>query len=274
MSRVTTLISRMRSAKAAAPMTKGIPAVVTRAGLAREAGSSIGRATAREASPSSGRAEPATAPPAAAATSLSSSTCASTSTTLRPGPGKSGRAATPPHAEAVATRDKPAIHTTGVESMIRNLSAMIALALIFAASPRPAAAQQSATPRAPARVPVTVALVESALPGNESWVVQRRPDVSPADVILLRTTADAGQLAEAVRTLLVIRQADGDRPTVGRTLRIRPRQRHRGAAREIPWIPRVWADLRRAKPREVAGLGTVRAVDIWLPPQHRRAAAR
>lgn len=158
--------------------------------------------------------------------------------------------------------------------MFRNLSALIAAALIFATSPHPAAAQQSATPHAPTRIPVTVVLVESTLPGNEAWVVERRPGVSPGDVILLRATADAGQLANAVRTLLVIRQADGDRPTVGRTLRIRPQQRQRGAAREIPWVPRVWADLRRAEPREVAGVGIARAVDIWLPPQHRRGTAR
>jgi hypothetical protein len=151
---------------------------------------------------------------------------------------------------------------------------LIAAALVFAVFPHSAATQQNAALRAPTRIPVTVVLVESALPGNEAWVVQRRPGASPEDVILLRITADAGQLAEAVRTLLVIRQADGDRPNVGRTLRIRPQQRQQGAAREIPWIPRVWADLRRAEPRVVAGLGIVRAVDIWLPPQHRRAAAR
>lgn len=158
--------------------------------------------------------------------------------------------------------------------MRRTPFLLIAVALIFAASACPAMAQQNAVPRAPTRVPVTIALVEGALPENEAWVVQRRPGASPGDVILLRSTVDAGQLAEAVRTLLAVRQADGDRPTVGRTLRIRPQQRQRGAPREIPWIPRVWADLRRAEPREVAGVGTVRAVDIWLPPQHRRGTAR
>lgn len=146
-------------------------------------------------------------------------------------------------------------------------------AMLLAPLPLPAVAQGQGAARAPTRIPVTIALVDREPSGGETWVIQRRPDIAPNDVILLRSTADAGQLGEAVRTLLVVRQADGDRAVERRTLRIRPEQRQRGG-RAFPWVPRVLADLRRAEPREIAGVGTVRAVEIWLPPQHGRTATR
>lgn len=106
------------------------------------------------------------------------------------------------------------------------------------------------------------------------FLVQRRPDVAPYDLILLRSDANAEQLSEAITTLLVVRQAAGDTATTPGMVRIRREEQSRGARPAYPWVPRVLADLRRAAPREVAGIGTVPAVEIWLPRQHRRGNSR
>jgi len=133
-------------------------------------------------------------------------------------------------------------------------------------------AQQTAGGK-PTRVPVTVALVDDLTPSGVPFVIQRRPDLAPHDVILLRADATADQLSDAVRSLLVVRQAGGDTALSPATLRMRPRgPQPRGERRALPWVPRVFADLRRAEHRDIAGIGRVRAVEIWLPPQRRRGA--
>lgn len=127
-------------------------------------------------------------------------------------------------------------------------------------------AQEASAPRAATRVPVTLVLMETPLPGNERWVIKRRRDVSPHDVILLQASADADQLSDAVRALITVRQVDGDTASRGATMRMRPQQSNGTPRRQFPWIPRVLADLRHAQPQPVAGVGRVRAVQIWLPP--------
>jgi hypothetical protein len=145
--------------------------------------------------------------------------------------------------------------------------------ILFLGNIASAHAQEASAPRAPTRVPVTLVLVETPLPGNERWVISRRPDVSPHDVILLQANADADQLSDAVRALITVRQVNGDTASRGATMRMRPQQLNGNPRRQFPWIPRVLADLRHARPQPIAGVvGSVRAVQIWLPPQYRRPA--
>lgn len=134
--------------------------------------------------------------------------------------------------------------------------------------------QAARAPGAPTRVPVTVVLVERLPVPGAPFVVQRRPGAARQDVILLPAGADARLFSEAVQVLLVARQAGGDTATAAATLRVRP-QRGRTSQRPVlPWAQRVLNDLRRAEARAVEGVGSAPAVEIWLPPQSRRRAAR
>ena len=120
----------------------------------------------------------------------------------------------------------------------------------------------------PNRVGATVVLVDSIGQRNAAFVIVRRPGASPADLVLVRSDVDAVQLSDAVRGLLTARQADGDFASTAATFRVRPQQRAGAGARPVfPWAPRVLNDLRRAAPREISGIGRVRAVEIWLPRQ-------
>jgi len=117
---------------------------------------------------------------------------------------------------------------------------------------------------AQAQQPVTVVLAEQPLPSSAPFVIQRRPDQTPRDVILLRADATADHLSDAVRSLLTIRQADGDVPAAQAIMRMRS-QDARTTRRAFPWVQRVLGDLQRAAHRDVRGVGRVRAVEIWLP---------
>lgn len=133
------------------------------------------------------------------------------------------------------------------------------------------AAAHAQAVRPPTRVPVTVALVER-LPDGGVFQIRRRADVAPLDVILLRADADAANLSEAIRTLLLARAQGGDTTRTPQTLRLRLEPgRH---TMELPWALRVLTDLQRAGTREIPGVGVVRAVEIWLPPQRRSRPAR
>lgn len=132
-------------------------------------------------------------------------------------------------------------------------------------------AQRGQGPTRPTRVPVTLAVVDSARTGDAPYRLLRRVDVSPRDVILLRAGEDAAVLSEAINNLLLIRAQTGDTAKVSGAVRVRDgtdgakRQR-----RVLPWAGRVLNDLRQARPGEVEGVGTVPAVEIWLPPQRGR----
>lgn len=157
--------------------------------------------------------------------------------------------------------------------MTRQSLAAIASAIAFSMQPAHIDAQRPAG--APTRVPVTIVLMERPAPSDAPFGIQRRVGLEPHDVIMLRSDATGDQLSDAVRSLLVIRQGGGDTASASATMRLRPRgsQGAPGSRRAFPWVQRVLADLRRAEPREVAGIGRVRAVQIWLPPQRRRAPA-
>ena len=154
-------------------------------------------------------------------------------------------------------------------SMIR--SELLSAALLFGVCGSLSAQLEGSRTRAQ-RVPVTVVLVDRLPQSGSPFLVQRRPDLRPNDVILLPSDATAAALSDAVRTLLTARQVSGDSPTARVTMRMRPhRQGARVAAREFPWVHRVLADLRHSGRRDVAGVGKVRAVEIWLPRQARRS---
>jgi len=130
---------------------------------------------------------------------------------------------------------------------------------------------QQGTPR---RVPVTIVMMDRLSQADAPFVIQRRPDLTPRDVIVVRTDATADQLSDAVRSLLTIRQVSGDTAETQSTMRMR---RHSSGARNrraLPWVQRVLADLRLAAEKDVLGIGRGRAVEIWLPAQARRGGPR
>jgi hypothetical protein len=129
--------------------------------------------------------------------------------------------------------------------------------------------------RAPTRVPLTIALTDVLPHPSAPYELQRRTAGEVRDVLLLAKSATAEQLSDAVRGVLTARLVEGDTATHASSVRVRPHRPgsvHRPA---FPWAQRVLADLHRAPERSVAGIGTVRAVTIWLPRQARagRSAA-
>jgi len=159
--------------------------------------------------------------------------------------------------------------------MFRDRFPLLSAAVVLLSVAGLPAQQQAASGRAPTRVPVTVVLVDRLPTPDAPFMIQRRADLTPRDVILLRSDATREQFAEAVRSLLTIRQVGGDTATSSATMRMRPSpaQRFR-PRREFPWVQRVLSDLRRADFKDVAGIGRVRAVEIWLPPQGRPGQGR
>lgn len=132
-------------------------------------------------------------------------------------------------------------------------------------------AQGSQEQRQPVRVPVTLALVDSIPGGAAQFRILRRVDATPHDIILLPYGADQTVLSEAIADLLAMRALTGDTATAAGMMRVRhPQQTAGRTPRPLPWAGRVMNDLRRAEPRPLAGVGTVPAVEVWLPPQRRR----
>lgn len=137
-----------------------------------------------------------------------------------------------------------------------------------------------AQPQAPRRVPVTVVLADQLSRPDAPFVIQRRANSRPGDVIVLRSDATPSQLSDAIRALMTARQAGGDSASVTGTMRMRPHAsssavgaRGRPAGGRMPrnvfpWADRVLRDLRQSPVREVAGIGRVKAVEVWLPRQN------
>jgi hypothetical protein len=142
-----------------------------------------------------------------------------------------------------------------------TVMAALALPVCAAAQAGPAGAGRAAGPR----VPVTVAIAEALPDTSVHYVILRKPGRSHSDVILLRSDADETILSDAVRTLLVTRRHQGDIPINPAMLRAVPASDARGAV--LPWATRVLNDVRAATARHVEGVGSARAVEIWLPRQ-------
>lgn len=125
--------------------------------------------------------------------------------------------------------------------------------------------------RAPSRIAVTVALSNEGTQVSSPFVILRRAGGTPRDVILLRDDVASAQiLSQAIFMLAAARREEGDTAQAPHRLRGTVVKSSREAARELPWANRVLADLRVKDSLPVPGVGRTRAIEIWLPPQHRR----
>jgi hypothetical protein len=153
----------------------------------------------------------------------------------------------------------------------------VALGALLAFSHTPTRAQEPGgrehSEHPPTRVPVTVVLQDTT-DQSASYRILRRTDAAPLDVIVLTGKADALTLSDAISELMIVRRAQGDTARSNGAVRLRWSRPNAGSPRvpRYPWAQRVVNDVRRADVRAVHGIGTVRAVEIWLPPQHRRSA--
>jgi hypothetical protein len=122
-----------------------------------------------------------------------------------------------------------------------------------------------------ARVPAWVAISPEMEGSANPFRLARFAGRAPQDVILLAPGADAATLTQAVDALLAARRAAGDEAESDALLRVPQAGQRR---RELPWAGRVIDDARAAAPREIPGIGRVRAVRIWLPAQWPRSGGR
>lgn len=149
-----------------------------------------------------------------------------------------------------------------------------ALILVITFMSRALDAQQVAGPKRPTRVAATIVLVDSLAAGTPFRIL-RRASATPNDVILLSAGADTSALSAALEELLSMRRAQGDTAQTTGMMRVRHPQGTSGQRpHKFPWVTRVLNDLHMAPRRIISGVGTVRAVEIWLPPQRRRLPPR
>jgi hypothetical protein len=147
---------------------------------------------------------------------------------------------------------------------MRKLICLLMLAAGLAALPWSVSAAQQ-TQGARGRVPTLVAISPDLQGAETRFRLARFGGNAPRDVILLAPEADAATLTQAVEALLAVRRQSGDVATSNAMLRTREPQR----ARVLPWAARVVQDVRAAAPRQIPGVGRLRAVQIWLPAQQR-----
>jgi hypothetical protein len=133
--------------------------------------------------------------------------------------------------------------------------------------------------QAPKRSPVhpvraTVALVDRLPPLRQEYPAVILRQAGGGDVILLpRATATGELLDAAVRTLLLARAAQGNRPSTHRgrafgtlTVGVRPaRAPEAWAERYTPLAQRLVDQLRTAPSRRMEGIGNVPALDFFPP---------
>lgn len=146
-------------------------------------------------------------------------------------------------------------------------TAGIVLAVIGSSGRLPAQSEPSVNTRH-SRVPVTIAIAEGFPHPDVPYVIYRTPGRVRQDVILLRGDADAQTVSEAVRTLLLTRRQGGDLSSSPSLLRSRRSKDGPGGSVPLPWAPRVLDTLHAANVGEIQGIGSVRAVEIWLPRQN------
>jgi hypothetical protein len=121
------------------------------------------------------------------------------------------------------------------------------------------------------RTTVAIALVAPQNDPLADAIVERRPDALPHDVIMLADNSKSpAALASAIHALKTVRLATGDIPAKHQIITIRTAQ-----------FPRTWGsrlrfnainkfeELRSSQPRELSGVGTVRATNIFLAPSSR-----
>jgi hypothetical protein len=151
---------------------------------------------------------------------------------------------------------------------MRRLICLMLLSASSAVLPLSGSAAQQTQGR-PTRVPLLVAISPDLDGAETRFRLARFAGNAPLDVILLAPNADASVLTQGVEALLAIRRQSGDVATSNATLRSIQPQR----ARALPWAARVVQDVHAAAPRQIPGLGRLRAVQIWLPAQRRGGRA-
>ncbi len=156
-----------------------------------------------------------------------------------------------------------------ISASTRSLAALFAALFLISVPVQAQAQTQAQAQSRSSRVPVTVALVQQLPVQGEPYVLMRRAAQVPQDVILLPADATPEVLSSAVSALLTVRMQRGDLPARTEVVRLSTGRAGRAQPR-FPWTPRVMADLRRAGAAELAGVGRVPFVEIWLPRQRRQ----
>lgn len=128
----------------------------------------------------------------------------------------------------------------------------------------PAGAQS--TPSLPA---ARITLIASDAPSKDGRTeVVRQAERSPQNVVLVDRNASADDLAAALAMINALRLQFGD--SLAHDLRARPDFVRHGAAWEgsgyRKWLNEQLVRLRRAPDRTLGSFGTVKAVQITLPP--------
>jgi hypothetical protein len=156
--------------------------------------------------------------------------------------------------------------------MYRFTIVPIFLALLALSRGSAAAQQPESQQRRPTRVPVTLAMADT--PSAVPYRIIRRADQAPYDVVLFSASADSAAASDAISDLILMRQVQGDTVPTGDAagmMRVQGAGGGRVESRPIPWAGRVMRDLTNAARKDVPGVGTLRSVQIWLPPQRRRS---
>ncbi|HWO89803.1 MAG TPA: hypothetical protein VNL98_11705 [Gemmatimonadales bacterium] len=130
-------------------------------------------------------------------------------------------------------------------------------ALCLTLAPRAAGAQQRENPTA------LLVLVRSLPPG--AGVVVQRGQAPGRNLILVTDSTSVGDVAAALAVLTNSRQRHGESPDSPLVSRIPPGQPAPGAQAAAD-ISRELERLRSANPRQVEGIGRVRAIVIPLQP--------
>jgi hypothetical protein len=117
-------------------------------------------------------------------------------------------------------------------------------------------------------ITAVVVIVDKLPLTDAQFVIQRRPNLIPHDVILVPRNVDERTLSDAIRALATARFAGGDRPVAAATIRQRSGTEKPRAP--FPHAVRLVRALRAAKPGNVAGIGVAKFIVISLPAQKPR----
>lgn len=140
-------------------------------------------------------------------------------------------------------------------------------------SGRASAQADQSSPRAESRAPVLLALVDTLPDTVPRFRIIRLPGESAREAVLLPSDATPELLTQALDALRMIWVHD-KRSQPGEMLRLNGGKAETRPRRTLPWAGRVLHDLREAHRRQVPGVGSVRAVQIWLAPLPAGAAGR
>lgn len=129
------------------------------------------------------------------------------------------------------------------------------------------------SPRAQSRAPILLAVVDTLPDTAPRFRIIRLPGESAREAVLLPSDATPELLTQALEALRMIWVHDkGSQP--GELLRLNGGKAETRPHRAVPWAGRVLHDLREAHRRQIPGVGSVRAVQIWLAPLPAGAAQR